>query len=80
MRHRFKQRMSIRETQMVENHLKKCSVSVDNREVYLRFHLTPIIMAKFKDTVTTLTQKEVKSDLSTGQADRGDSSVDIPSF
>ena len=41
------------ELQMVEKHLKKCSTSLVIREMQiettLRFHLTPVRMAKVKD-------------------------------
>ena len=45
---------STEEYQMVEKHLKKCSVSLIIREIQikttLRFYLTPVRMAKLKNS------------------------------
>ena len=46
--------LSTDESQTAERHLRKCSTSLDNREMQikttLRFHLIPVRMAKIKNT------------------------------
>ena len=48
------QEFTMEESQMAEKHLKKCSKSLVIREMQikttLRFHLTPIRMAKIKNS------------------------------
>jgi hypothetical protein len=54
MGHRAKQIFSTEEYRMAEKHLKKCSASLIIREkkikTTLRFHLTPVRMAKIKNS------------------------------
>jgi hypothetical protein len=53
MRYRAKQDFSAEESQMAEKHLNKCSIYLVIREMQikttLRFHLTPVRMAKIKN-------------------------------
>ena len=62
MGHRSKLEFFIEETQMTEKHLKKCSTFVATREMQiktaLRFHHTPVRMAKRSNTSGEVTQEK----------------------
>jgi hypothetical protein len=59
---RAKQKFSPEEYRMAEKHLKKCSTSLIIREMQikttLRFHLTPVRMAKIKNSGESRCRKE----------------------
>ena len=58
---------------MVEKHLKKCSTSLVIREMQsktaLRFHLTPVRMAKIKNSMVADAGKDVEKEKHSSIAD-----------